>query len=65
MVPELNAAVTALGWKLNIMSPLNCGAFTMLTSLIICPLVSLFTGKKGEQEHAAEVLSCLTAENVD
>ncbi len=63
--PELNAAVTALGWKLNIMSPLNCGAFTMLTSLIICPLVSLFTGKKGEQEHAAEVLSCLTAENVD
>lgn len=53
--PELNAAVQALGWKLNIMSPLNCGAFTMLTSLIICPVVSLFTMKKdGSELKAAE-----------
>ncbi|MBQ8613312.1 MAG: sodium/solute symporter [Ruminiclostridium sp.] len=48
--PELVEAVKALGWKLNILSPLNCGAFTMLTSLIICPLVSLFTMKKDGSE---------------
>ncbi len=48
--PELVEAVKALGWKLNILSPLNCGAFTMLTSLVICPLVSLFTMKKDGSE---------------
>ena len=48
--PELNQAVVDLGWKLNIMSPLNCGAFTMLSSLVICPLVSLFTFKKDGSE---------------
>jgi len=53
--PELVESVQALGWKLNIMSPLNCGAFTMLSSLIICPLVSLFTMKKdGKEAVAAE-----------
>ncbi len=53
--PELTEAVTAMGWKLNIMSPLNCGAFTMLSSLIICPLVSLFSMKKdGSDASAAE-----------
>lgn len=48
--PGLVEAVQGLGWKLNILSPLNCGAFTMLTSLIICPLVSLFTMKKDGSE---------------
>ena len=53
--PELNQAVQALGWRLNIMSPLNCGAFTMLSSLIICPVVSLFTMKKdGSELRAAD-----------
>lgn len=48
--PEVVEKVAGLGWKLNIMSPLNCGAFTMLSSLIICPLVSLFTMKKDGSE---------------
>ncbi len=51
--PELNAAVADMGWKLNIMSPLNCGAFTMLSSLIICPLVSSFTMKKDGSDSSA------------
>lgn len=55
LFPELVESVKALGWKLNIMSPLNCGAFTMLTSLIICPLVSLLTMKKdGIEAECAE-----------
>ncbi len=60
--PELNTAASNLGWALNIQSPLNCGAFTMLTSLIICPLVSMATIKKEETEHAEKVLSCLNVE---
>ncbi len=58
--PELVESVSNLGWKLNIMSPLNCGAFTMLTSLIICPLVSLFTLKKDSKETACaeEAFKC-------
>lgn len=51
--PELTSSVASMGWKLNIMSPLNCGAFTMLSSLIICPLVSLFTMKKNGSDSAA------------
>ncbi len=48
--PELVNSVSELGWKLNIMSPLNCGAFTMLTSLIICPIVSILSFKKDSKE---------------
>ena len=58
--PELVESVSNLGWKLNIMSPLNCGAFTMLTSLIICPLVSLLTIKNDSKEVACaeEAFKC-------
>lgn len=64
LFPELVEAVKALGWKLNIMSPLNCGAFTMLTSLIICPIVSLITMKKDSKEAicAEEAFKCYDAE---
>ena len=51
--PGLVEIVKAMGWKLNIMSPLNCGSFTMLSSLIICPLVSKFTMKKDGSDLAA------------
>jgi len=52
--PELAEAARGL-CALNITSPLNCGAFTMLSSLIICPLVSMFTMKKdGSELKAAE-----------
>ncbi|MBQ8378230.1 MAG: hypothetical protein IJX42_03760, partial [Oscillospiraceae bacterium] len=59
--PEVVEKVASLGWKLNIMSPLNCGAFTMLTSLVICPLVSLFTMKKdgSELETANKAFECI------
>lgn len=58
--PELVEKVAGLGWKLNIMSPLNCGAFTMLTSLVICPIVSAFTMKKdgSELECADKAFEC-------
>ena len=64
LFPELVEAVKELGWKLNILSPLNCGAFTMLSSLIICPLVSLFTMKKGSKTEicAEEAFKCYDAE---
>ena len=51
--PGLVESVKAMGWKLNIMSPLNCGSFTMLSSLIICPLISKFTMKKDGSDLAA------------
>ena len=47
--PELADAARNL-CALNITSPLNCGAFTMLSSLIICPLVSMFTMKNDGSE---------------
>ncbi len=47
--PEIAEAARGL-CALNITSPLNCGAFTMLSSLIICPLVSMFTMKKDGSE---------------
>ncbi len=58
--PELTASVSGLGLKLNIMSPLNCGAFTMLSSLIICPVVSRFTMKKNgsDLESAENAFKC-------
>lgn len=53
--PGIVEEVASWGWKFNIMSPLNCGAFTMLSSLVICPLVSLFTMRKdGSERKAAE-----------
>lgn len=40
---SLKKSVADLGWKLNILSPINAGAFAMLVSLIIVPVVSSFT----------------------
>ncbi len=48
--PQITSEVASWGWKINIMSPLNCGAFTMLSGLVICPIVSLFTIKKDSKE---------------
>ena len=47
--PGLVEAVQGLGWKLNILSPINAGAFAMLFGLVLVPVVSAFT-KKPEQE---------------
>ena len=58
--PGLTESVKAMGLTLNIMSPLNCGAFTMLSSLIICPVVSRFTMKKdgSDLESAESAFKC-------
>ncbi len=53
LFPELVESVKALGWKLNILSPLNCGAFTMLSSLVLCPIISLLTYKKDSKVAVA------------
>ena len=55
--PAVTDAVKALGWRLNIMSPLNCGAFTMLSTLVLCPIVSALTGKK-ETEAGIQAFKC-------
>ena len=52
--PGVTQTVASWGWKLNIMSPLNCGAFTMLTTLIICPLLSLVTSRSEKTTIATD-----------
>ena len=42
-----------------IQSPINCGAFTMLTGLVIVPVVSLFT-KKTEKDVVDNAFSCFS-----
>jgi SSS family solute:Na+ symporter len=43
--PGLVDAVKGLGWKLDILSPINAGAFAMLLGLVLVPIVSVFTKK--------------------
>ncbi len=52
--PGAVEAVKALGWKLNILSPLNCGAFTMVSTLILCPLLSLVTNRSEKTTIATD-----------
>ena len=57
--PELNEKVASHGWKLNIMSPLNAGAFAMIFGLILVPIVSSFTKLKDkDKEFVDEVFTC-------
>lgn len=46
--PEIAKAANALPLPFTVTSPLNAGAFTMLFSLILCPIVSAFTKVKDE-----------------
>ena len=39
----LKADVIALGCPLNLLSPINAGAFAMIISILIVPIVSAFT----------------------
>lgn len=46
---------------LNLASPINAGAFSMLFGLVLVPIVSLLTrGKKKDKEYADEVFSCFS-----
>ncbi len=56
--PGLVEKVQSWNLKLNIMSPLNAGAFAMLFGLLLVPVVSLFTKVK-DKEYVEEVFSCL------
>ncbi len=55
--PELTDAARALPLPFNVTSPLNAGAFCMVFSLILCPLVSMFT-KPESKEYVDEVFNC-------
>lgn len=57
LFPELTSKVASLGLKINILSPINAGAFAMVLGLIIVPIVSAFT-KVSDKEHVKEVFSC-------
>ncbi len=46
---------------LNLASPINAGAFSMLFGLVLVPIVSLLSrGKKKDNEYADEVFSCFS-----
>ena len=51
-------SVKEMGWKLNILSPINAGAFAMLLSIAIVPIVSSFT-KAPDQKVVDNAFSCL------
>ena len=57
--PNLVEKVSALGWKLSIMSPLNAGAFAMLFGLVLVPIVSVVTKvKEKDKQHIEDVFAC-------
>ncbi len=53
-------AVIKLDCPLNILSPINAGAFAMIVSLIIVPVVSAFT-KAPDKKIVDNAFSCLSA----
>ncbi len=55
--PELTSAARSLPIPFNITSPLNAGAFCMVFSLILCPLVSKFT-KVHDKEYVENIFEC-------
>ena len=59
--PGLVEAVQGLGWKLDVLSPINAGAFAMLFGLVLVPVVSRFT-KKPEQAVVDYVFAAYQAE---
>lgn len=64
LFPELTqwaASFTICGYSLNLASPINWGAITMLLGLIEVPLISLFTKDKAPADTNA-IFDCLKAE---
>ena len=55
LFPDL--ANKAASFKLNLASPINAGAITMILSIIIVPLISLIT-KNSDKEHTENVFKC-------
>lgn len=57
LFPVLTDKVKSLGLKLNILSPINAGAFAMIVGLIIVPVVSAFTKVKNK-ENVDSIFEC-------
>lgn len=55
LFPELTKQ--AASFKLNLASPINIGAIAMILSIIVVPLVSLFT-KAPDEKHLNKVFDC-------
>ena len=57
--PSLSASAASL--PLNLASPINAGAITMILSLIVVPLVSACT-KVSEPKYVENIFTCYTSE---
>ncbi len=55
LFPELTK--TAASFKLNLASPINAGAIAMIISIVVVPVVSMFT-KKPDEKQVNEVFEC-------
>jgi len=55
--PELTKAAASLPIPFTVTSPLNAGAFCMMFSLVLCPLVSSFTKVK-DQKEVDRIFTC-------
>ncbi|MBQ8686951.1 MAG: sodium/solute symporter [Ruminococcus sp.] len=60
LFPELKAAVAGF-CPLNLASPINLGAIVMILSIVIVPIVSMFT-KKPDAKQVDDVFKCYTKE---
>lgn len=58
MFDSLKQTVAELNCPVNLLSPINAGAFAMILSLIEVPLVSLFT-RKPEDKVVDNAFSCI------
>jgi SSS family solute:Na+ symporter len=58
LFPGLCETVASWGCRINLLSPVNCGAFVMLLSLVEVPLISAFT-KKPAKEITDRAFECI------
>ena len=64
LFPALNQNVKELGLKINLLSPINAGAFAMIFGLILTPVVSFFTKiKDNDKKEISNVFECLNSNN--
>lgn len=60
LFPEIKSYVAGL-CPLNLASPINLGAIVMILSIIIVPIVSIFT-RKSDSKYVDDVFKCYTKE---
>ncbi|MDE5946033.1 MAG: sodium:solute symporter [Oscillospiraceae bacterium] len=54
----LKQSIVGLNLPMNILSPINAGAFSMILSLIVVPVVSIFT-QKPDEKVVDDAFSCI------